>query len=186
MTTERQQIAYAATYERQWLLYFVDEGGRGPHRSFPDWAALSAWVEERYGEVGWKRDGRTARYEPSTTHHDVPCDITTAVSEGRWTRFGRCTNRIKDGNEKCGLHLAHERKAAEREAASNARKQRSDAAQAIAQDAVAALASQGIEARAHYHTDSGYTGKVTVHAEDVLALLRKLAHAEEILGEELS
>lgn len=195
--TENLKIEFASGGPDGWRAYYVlPLGGsamtdRTVSKTFDTWEDFARWAEDRHGITGWKRESRSGHYLPSLASNDVPCDVHTAVDEGRWTRFGRCDNRRKPGEEMCGMHLAHKRKAEEKAQAERERAERVEAAKAIASDAMEALKARGIDSRLEYKpyysasNPGGYTGGVSIHAEDLLAMLRKLERAEAMLGAEL-
>lgn len=158
--------------------------------AFDTWADAVAWLDScGVRPAGWKRvKGGDYVMDPSGT--DTPCDRPTTGGDSRWPIYTRCDKRRKPGEDACGLHLAADRKAAERTAARKAERERSEAGSQIAEDAIEALAGLGIDAQRHYQVPLGsgmgrYTGKVTVHAEDVLALVRRLSDAAALLGEDM-
>lgn len=96
--------------------------------------------------------------------------------DGGWHRHpcGRdAVGRLSDGEPGCRLHLAGEartaKNAAERETAQQAEEQRMERAEA-AQKAIAALA--GLATALEYTAKHGYTGKVVVDPDALLAVLR--------------
>lgn len=165
----------------------MHQGKAKPFATFDD---LAAWCEEKLGITAWEGD-RWGGWHPSTTKDERPCEERVSATGIRMPPSGPCGKKIKPGEDVCGVHLGARNRATAKAAEYREKTESSAAGHKIAQDAVAALEAHGIKSREHYHiplagSDPGrYTGEVRVHAEDVLALLRKLDHAAEILGAEL-
>lgn len=158
-----------------------------PFATFDD---AAAFIERVYSlEPGWARE-KHGRWVPKAGSTDRPCGESTYRSEGLSTTHGTCDLRRKPGEAKCGRHLTVDRKAAERRADEQEKAAQSDAGKSIAADAIEALKARDIVAGLDYEpyrsarSPGGYTGRVTVHAEDVLAMVRRLAHLEEVVGVE--
>lgn len=145
---------------------------------FESFEAAARWAREHLDIAGWKRD-KHGGYHEDVSGTDVPCDREVSRSWGRVSAWGRCDNKRKAGQGACGLHLGADERAIKKGQVAREKRERSEAGERIAKDGVSALAEIEVKARAYYHQahrfeDSGYTGEVRVHAEDVLALVREV------------
>lgn len=144
-------------------------------------------VVKATGVEHWIRKGGYWIPDPKGKSDKRPCCKGVSTNE-RWSHHGPCEQAIKEDGL-CGTHLRQISESKRKDDEWKAKQARSDSGKRIAQDGVDALEKRGIKAGVHYHSahkfeDSGYTGKVTVHAEDLLALLRRLDHLEEVHGYE--
>lgn len=120
------------------------------------------------GFTHWK-----GAYLPTSDGTDVPCGL---------RGYNFCSRPIKT-NGMCGQHAAaatrRETEAVAKAEATADAQERSDAGERIAKDALTALDGTGIEAEAVAHGyPRRYTGEVTMHAEDLLALTRLLDYTD--------
>lgn len=150
---------------------------------FVTFADAAKWCFDHYGIIGFKRD-KFGGYHPSTTDHDVACGRHIHRTEGRSFSVWPCDRLSVDGGE-CKLHRSlterQETKRAAEAEAERVRKERSTSGQRIAKDAIDALAEEEITATPDWNR-GGYNGRVSVHAEDVLTMVRELRRLREILG----
>jgi hypothetical protein len=161
--------------DRPWIIYTMNpESGYdvGSQKEFPEgsFAALSVnkmicWVpvppeeaQRPCSEKVYRSQGRA----PGTTHP--------------------CARPALDGDTLCGLHRGGRNRAAAAEAERAQANDRSLSNRQIAEDAVAELAALDIKGKANFeiHGSGSYDGRVKVHAEDLLALLREVREFREM------
>lgn len=137
------------------------------------------------GVLHWKRvDGHWWVPDLKGKSTARPCCVRVNRGDSRWSQYGPCGKPIKEDG-KCGMHNRQIAKQAEAEQAYKDKRARSDAGSRIAKDAVEALGARGIPAVVNYESGykasdfHGYDGRVKIHAEDLLALLRKIEHLEQ-------
>ena len=98
-----------------------------------------------------------------------------------WTRWRICGNPVKgalmDGTSVCGIHLAVERKQAQRNEEYDRHKAGQDRLREEARAACENLAHAGIGATPEYNRgahEGGYTGMVVVSPSEILAAINAL------------
>ena len=132
------------------------------------------FIRSRYSNLAdcgfthWK-----GAYLPTSDGTDVPCGP---------RGYNYCSRPAKT-NGMCGQHAAAKNRrevaAAERAAADAEAEERSTAGERIAKDAVASLDGTSIDATPVTHGyPKQYTGELTIHAEDLLALTRLLDYTD--------
>lgn len=135
-------------------------------------------VVKALGIQHWKRRDGYWIPDPKGASEDRPC--CKPVSSGdRWPHHFPCDKPIKtDGL--CGIHARQVQKRVESNEKYDNDRARSEAGHRIARDAVGALDKRAIKAGINFTTGAsfGYDGKVVVHGEDILALLRRVDFLE--------
>lgn len=146
---------------------------------FVTFADAAKWCLDHYGIIGFKRD-KFGGYHPSTTERDMACGRHMHRTEGRSFSVWPCNRLSVDGGE-CKLHRSLIERNNAKRSAERIREERSTSGQRIAQDVIDALAEEKIEASADW-SRGGYNGRVSIHAEDVLTMIRELRRLREILN----
>lgn len=163
---------------------------------FASWDDLVLWARETLGVDGWDCLAGENDWTPVTGSTARPCEESVRHGDGRMSNYGTCGKPVKEDGL-CGLHLAAKNR---RHAAADDRRshrEQEEAAHRIAADAVAALAKftpegkeqPGVPASCDYDAyrgatnPGGYNGRVTIHAEDLLAILREVGWRREVMGD---
>lgn len=144
-------------------------------------------VVELTGVEHWKRTKGKWVPDPAGKSAARPCCTPISTNE-RWSHRGPCPQPIKEDGL-CGTHLRQKKKHAADDEAYKKGREASNAGAAIAKDAQRVLEQRGVSSRVHYKPGvgsklGGYDGGVVIHAEDVIAMVRRLEHFEEIMGVE--
>jgi hypothetical protein len=163
---------------------------------FASWDDLVYWARQTLGVDGWDCLSGTNYWTPVPGSTAAPCMETVRHGDARMSSYGTCAKPIKE-NGLCGQHAAVVRRRTEAAQERQAHKEQEDANHRIAADAVEALAKFALEGRdvpgvkASCDYDSyrsermpgGYNGRVSLHAEDLLAILREVGWRREAMGD---
>jgi hypothetical protein len=157
-----------------------------------------AWPKDPYnfdlvvkatGIKHWVREARTGAWKPDpkrTSTKRPCCEQVNRSGSSRWSQYGPCGLPVKEDGM-CGKHLRQKTEAKRKDEAYEENYRRSQQNSRMAEETVKALAELDppVKANIHYYVPPGggmgrYTGDVVVKAEDIQALIRRLAHYEEM------
>lgn len=168
-----------------WEITFIDQTPRRPKDPYNfDQVVKITGVEH------WVREAKTGKWRPDPKGVSTKrpcCEQVNRSGTSRYGQYGPCGLPVKEDGL-CGKHLRQKRERARKDKEWDDNHARSQQNSRMADETVKALAELDppVKASIHYYVPPGggmgrYTGDVVVKAEDIQALIRRLAHYEEIM-----